>query len=158
MSVFTSDEIRILKSLASGMLKAMGRGAPASNGAAMAGAADDSELDGKYGSPKVRKDPKRWAGASYVGAEYSRCPSDYLQELAGYLDWCANKDAMRPDPKRHRNGTPYYEYDRKNAALARGWAARNAGKTFDPPAQAEAVDDPYGHEEPAQFTEEEYPF
>lgn len=96
--------------------------------------ADDSELDGRFGNPTVRKDPKRWAGASFKGANYSDCPSDYLGVLAEYLDWTADMDAKKPNPPCHSNGTPWFEYNRKDAARARGWARRNRGRRIDPPA------------------------
>jgi hypothetical protein len=129
----TQAEIRVLKALASGLLN----GAGATSGATSTGAvapATDAELDSSRGDPVIRRDPKRWAGPSYVGARYSRCPSEYLICHAESLEFFANRDAKKPDPKKAANGTPYYEYDRLDAARARGWARRNQRKTFDPPA------------------------
>lgn len=142
----SAAEWRALKLLAQAIVAGgvSGGGAPASAGSNGASGsvsqgrrvATDAELDGGYGDKEIRKDPKRWAGASYVGARYSQCPSDYLCVLADFLDWKAAKEAEKPEPKKHANGTPYFEYDRKDAALCRGWAARNRGKELPPPAAA----------------------
>jgi hypothetical protein len=98
--------------------------------------ADDADLDGEWGAPAVRKDPKRWTGASYVGKKYSECPSDYLLQLAGLLDWQAGKDEEKGDT----DSLKYAGYKRRDAARARGWAKRNAGKTFAP---AASVNEPW---------------
>ena len=124
---FTDDEIRTLRGLVAFI---RGGGSP---GAKASGAATDAELDGRFGNRTVKKDPKRWAGASYAGASYSRCSSEYLLCLAEFLEWKADQDSKKPDPKCHQNGTPWYEYDRKDARLARGWARRNEGKEMPPP-------------------------
>lgn len=149
----TPDEIRALKRFAQFL---MGNGgAAASNGAASGGGrvATPGELRGQYGDPKVRKNPKRWAGASYIGATYSRCPSDYLEELAGYLDWCADKESQQANPKKHANGKNFYwEFDRKDAALARGWARANDGKAFPPPNQPSSHGDSGGADDDEPYT------
>lgn len=93
--------------------------------------ADDADLDGEWGAPAVRKDPKRWTGPSYVGKKYSECPSDYLLQLAGLLDWQAAKDKEKGDT----DSLKYAGYKERDAARARGWAARNKGKTFAPAAE-----------------------
>lgn len=76
------------------------------------------DIDGQYGNPEIRKDPPRWKGPSYVGRTYSKCPSDYLRELAGFLQWKAGKNDEDGKAK-------YAEYDRKDAARALAWAERN---------------------------------
>lgn len=87
--------------------------------------ADDRELDSDKGNPTIRRDPKRWlsnGGASFIGARYSECPADYLDEVAGFCEWAADKNERTlaaDDPKRK-----YIDYDRRDAARARGWAAR----------------------------------
>ena len=101
--------------------------------------ADDADLDGQYGDPKVRRDPKRWienGGASFVGCTYSQCPSDYLEAVAGLLEWQAGKDEVNPDPEKSK----WAPRARKDAARARGWAKRNVGKTPQPRAAAPAFD------------------
>lgn len=85
-------------------------------------AAPASDLDSKWGDPEVRYDPKRWRGESYKGRRYSECPADYLLELAGFLDWMAGKDEEEGGAEKLK----YAGYKRKDAARARGWAARVA--------------------------------
>lgn len=103
-----------------------GGGAPAQRTGAGT-VASDEELDGRWGDPEVRYDPKRWTGDSYKGANYSRCPSAYLEELAGFLDWQADMDAKSGDPSKQK----FVEYKRRDAARARGWAIRNREKRAD---------------------------
>ncbi len=155
----TPDEIRFLRSLLKGftadewrVLKAMARavvGAGAVGGGTTAEGprvATAAELADRYGNPKVRKNPKRWAGASYVGATYSECSTDFLLVMAEYLEWGANKDKMKgADARKHeKSGKFYWEFDLRDAALARGWAVRNKGKPMPPPAPPE--DDPVSDE------------
>lgn len=88
--------------------------------------ADDADLDGPYGDPVVRKDPTRWTGPSFVGAKFSDCPPDYLEMLAGLLDWQAGKSDEKNEMA--NNGKPRSGYLRRDAARARGHARRNASK------------------------------
>lgn len=149
----TQEEIRALKwfvKLLRGVTALIkGGGAGNANGAA-AGApgqpqppAPASELDSRFGNPTVRKDPKRWAGPSYIGARYSECPTDYLIETAESYEYFAAKDAQKPDARKHeKSGKFWWELNLKDAARARGWAARNRGKSLPPPVQRPAaVDD-----------------
>jgi hypothetical protein len=81
--------------------------------------ASDSELDSAYGNPKVFSDPKRWitdGGESMKDKLYSECPAEFLDVLAGSLDWLANQ--------LEKEGKPNAGYKRKDAARARGWAKR----------------------------------
>ena len=95
--------------------------APASGYVVAPGAvADDAELDSNYGNPDVRKDPPRWKGDSFKGKKYSACSPEYLDALAGFLDWQAGKD----DEKGTDDGKKYAGYARKDSARARGWAKR----------------------------------
>lgn len=107
-------------------------GAP-SQRASVGAVADDRDLDSQYGDPEVRFDPKRWDGPSYVGKRYSECPSDYLDTLAGFLDWSAGKDESSGDEKKVKNAS----YRRRDAARARGWSRRNAGQRAEPPPSRE---------------------
>ena len=86
--------------------------------AAPGATADAAELDSKYGDPIVKKSPPRWKGEDIAGRKMSECPPESLDSLAGFLDWKAEKNAAEPDRAK------YAEYDRKDAARARGWAAR----------------------------------
>lgn len=81
-----------------------------------------SELDSQYGNPVIKKDPPRWSGPSFVGQPYSACSAEYLESLAGFLEWKAGKN--EEDPERAK----FAAYDRKDAARARGWAQRNREK------------------------------
>lgn len=100
------------------------RAAPAPSPAAVqsapagGGVAPARDLDGKYGNPIVRKDPPRWGGESCKGRPFSECPADYLDELAGFLDWRAEREAEQPEKAK------YARFSRADAARARGWAAR----------------------------------
>jgi hypothetical protein len=111
---------------------------PASSGSASGAVAPDSDLDSQWGDPVVRKDPKRWlesGGASFVGVPFSQCPPDYLDALASLADWKAGKD----DEKGTEEGAKYAKYARKDAARARGWAARiRSGKVAQVPQAAPA--------------------
>lgn len=90
--------------------------------------APDSDLDSKYGDPQVFGDPKFWQGPTMVGKRYSECPSDYLQQLAGLLEWKAGKS--EEEGKTTSSGKPVAPYQRQDAARARGWAERNKGKAI----------------------------
>lgn len=83
--------------------------------------ATDEDLDGPYGNPEVRFDPKRWKGPSYVGQKFSDCPSDYLECFADFADWLADKRRQEGDEKKAG-------YAARDASRARGWAKRNNGQ------------------------------
>ncbi len=113
-----------------GMLRANGAsGSPAANGRTSGGEkiADDRDLDGQYGNPTIKFDPKEkyWQGASYVGYKFSECAPEYLDATARYLDACAYMKRKDGDEKSAG-------YKEKDAARARGWATRNRNN---PPAQ-----------------------
>jgi hypothetical protein len=84
------------------------------------GSASDAELDGKFGDPVIRKDPPRWQGSSYEGRKYSATTPEYLDSLAGLLEWKASKNEAEGDPARAK----FIAFDRRDARLARGWARR----------------------------------
>ena len=105
--------------------------------------AADSDLDGPYGNPEIKFDPKRWSGPSFVGCRFSDCPPDYLETLAGYLDW----QARVADEKNEvlNNGKPKSHYKRLDSGRARGWAKRNASKATGrpaPKAKPDTMNDP----------------
>lgn len=92
--------------------------ATSTGGGAGGGVASERELDSEHGDPIIRKDPPRWSGESFVGCHYSQTTPEYLDEVAGFKDWQASKnDGVEAKKK-------YAAYDRKDAARARGWAAR----------------------------------
>lgn len=73
------------------------------------------DLDGPHGDPEVKaKDPRDWTGPSMTGRRFSQCPPTYLDLLADRYDYFASQEA---DAKKAN-------YNRRDAARARGWAAR----------------------------------
>lgn len=84
--------------------------------------AEDRDLDGQYGNPVVKFDPRDWTGPSMKGREMSECPADFLEMLAGTFDYFAMK-AEEADEKTS-SGKPVAPFKRKDAARARGWAKR----------------------------------
>ena len=78
--------------------------------------ASDEDLDSQYGNPKVYSDPKRWEGPSMKDRLYSECPPEFLDILAGSLEWLAGQ--------LEKEGKPNAGYKRKDASRARGWAKR----------------------------------
>ena len=96
--------------------------------------ATNADLDGPHGDDPVRRDPsaKYWEGESHVGDKLSACPVTYLDALVRYKLACAYMSAK--DPAKAK----YAEYDARDAARAKGWAARlRAG--WQPPGGVGAV-------------------
>lgn len=90
----------------------------AANGAAVA---SDADLDGQYGNPEVKaKSPRDWTGPSMTGKRFSECPPEYLDQVAARLDYFAEQNAASENADDRKKAT----YNRKDAARARGWAAR----------------------------------
>ena len=122
--------------------------AAASAGGAVASAAD---LDGQYGNPEVRKDPKDWTGPSMVGKSFSDCPAEFLDMIASLNEWRAKKDdEAGARGEVNGKGKPKDgHFARLDAARARGWAARaRAGGTKPkaaPQRRAEPEEDPFGY-------------
>ena len=85
--------------------------------------ASDSDLDGQWGDPVIRaKDPRDWTGESQLGKPFSACPADYLDLVAARLDFFADK--AEAEGTLTTTGKPVAPYNRRDAARARGWAAR----------------------------------
>jgi hypothetical protein len=103
------------------------------------------DLDGPYGDPVVKWDPKfGWNGPSYVGSTFSQCPPEYLTALAKAFDAFAKKDKEAGKTFTNKKGqtVPSYTYKEKDAALARGWAERNKRqRPPEKPMQAVAIDE-----------------
>ncbi len=91
----------------------------------------DSELDGKYGNPKVRTMPRDWRGPDYTGWKFSDCPPDFLELHASMLDAFARKQAADPVQAK------FADWSAKDAARARAWAVRLRGAQARP---SEAAD------------------
>lgn len=88
-----------------------------------AAAATDVDLDGAHGNPVIKKDPKRWTGASYAGCNFSDCPAEYLDVLAEFKDWQAGMDERKGTDDDKRKA----KFNRLDASRARGWAQRIRG-------------------------------
>lgn len=87
--------------------------------------ASDTDLDGKYGNPKVRCDPKDWkesGGATRKGWLMARCEPEFLDMYAETLEYFAQKSDA--EGAKASNNKPKSFYDRADAARARGWAKR----------------------------------
>ncbi len=78
--------------------------------------APDTELDGQYGDPEIRFNPRDWTGTSHKNRHYSQAEPEFLDILANTLEFFAEKNAAT-DPKKAG-------YERRDAARARGWARR----------------------------------
>lgn len=112
--------------------------------------ADDRECESEHGDPSVNKDPSQrdWDGPSMVGKRYSECPSDYLIALARFKEWSAGNNDTKAAAGNEKAGK-YASYDRKDAARARGWARRNAGKDMSAKADGDPMPEiPFGEEPP----------
>ena len=88
--------------------------------------ADDADLSGPYGNPEVRlPQSDRWEKwRSYDRVAMSDCPPELLREYARLLEWKAGKDEA--ENKLTSSGKPTAPLQRRDAARARGWAARLA--------------------------------
>lgn len=81
------------------------------------------DLDGPHGDPIINaSDPRDWTGDTMKGRKFSECPPVYLDLWAQRLDYFAEKAAK--DNEVTTSGNPREPYLRKDAARARGWAAR----------------------------------
>jgi hypothetical protein len=98
--------------------------------------AADSDLDSKYGDPKVPTNPRDWKGPSFKGRQFSECPAEFLDLLADTLEYFATKADEKDE--RTGSGKPVSDYKRKDASRARGWAAR-VRKGIAPGAQVNAT-------------------
>lgn len=113
----SQEAIELLKSIDASLRALVKQGAVAHKEIA-----DDRDLDGQYGNPQVKFNPRDWTGPSMTGREMSECPADFLEMLAGTFDYFAMK-AEEADEKTTA-GKPVAPYKRKDAARARGWAKR----------------------------------
>jgi hypothetical protein len=85
--------------------------------------ASDADLDSQWGDPIVRtKDPRDWSKESQLGKPFSECPAEYLDLVASRLDFFAEK--AEAENTLTTGGKPVAPYNRRDAARARGWAAR----------------------------------
>ncbi len=89
------------------------------------------DLDGAHGNPEIKaKDPRNWSGDTMRGKRFSECQPEYLRLLADRYDYFATQET---DAKKAN-------YNRLDAARARGWAARlENGWTAPPSAEADSA-------------------
>ena len=119
--------------------------------AAPAKVADDRDLDGKWGDPEVKFDPRDWSGDSCKGQHMSECPAPFLDLLAETFDYFAAQAEEKGETT--TSGKPVAPYKRMDAARARGWAKRiRAG--YKPAAQPATE----GWAQPAMPDDSEVPF
>lgn len=74
-----------------------------------------AQIQGQYGDPKVKSDPRDWGGPSHKGDPFSQCPPDYLELYADRLDFFGNKNEAAGDARKAG-------FDRLDAGRARRWA------------------------------------
>lgn len=104
--------------------------------------ASDADLDGQYGDPTIKAaDPRDWTGPSQKGKRFSECSSEYLNLVADRLDYFA--DVAEREGKLTSGGKPVAPYNRKDAARARGWAARVRSGRVPQQRQTEAAPDDF---------------
>lgn len=85
--------------------------------------ANDADLDSQWGDPIVRaKDPRDWSKESQIGKPFSECPPEYLDLVAARLDYFAER--AEAEGTLTTTGKPVAPFNRRDAARARGWAAR----------------------------------
>jgi hypothetical protein len=53
--------------------------------------ASDRDLDGKYGNPVLKFNPRDWNGAPFKNRRFSECPPDLLDLVANTFDWFAEQ-------------------------------------------------------------------
>ena len=115
--------------------------------------ATDKELDdpsGK-GDPIVKISPRDWKGDNFKGQRMSACPPEFLDLLASFFDWAAEKKRNEGDSK--------HAYDELDGARARGHARRaRAAQEKERVKDAIASDD-WSHDaaEPSEETPPEAP-
>jgi hypothetical protein len=103
--------------------------------------ASDEDLAHPQGDPQVKFPPKSWRGENYTGKRYSECSPDFLEVLAGTLDWMADN----PQAGKEK----FAKYNRLDAKRARSWARRlRVGWTPPPPPEPRAARAP--RERPAR--------
>lgn len=96
--------------------------------------ASDRDLDGRFGNPELKFNPRDWNGASFKGRRFSECPPDLLDMVANTFDWFADQADQKNE--RTNKGEPVSKYKRADAARARGWAQRiRTGKHVQAPAE-----------------------
>jgi hypothetical protein len=84
--------------------------------------ASDKDLTSEHGNPEIRRDPPRWTGESHVGKTFAEASAEFLDCLAGFLDWKARESDKKDE--RVKGGALKSKFIRLDAARARGWRKR----------------------------------
>ena len=121
---------------------------PSSNGGGSSGGGEaigDSQLNNAWADKKITKDPPKWKGPTQVNRTYSKAPIEWLESMAGFLDWKAQKGREEVPVRMNNKGKPWHESDTFEAKILRGWARRRAAKPTAPAkAAAPQADDDFG--------------
>lgn len=115
------EAVILLRSIDASLKELVGIARAKRGGTSGGGVASDRDLDGKYGDPEVKFNPRDWQGDSCKGLRMSQCPAEFLDLLAETFDYFAGKAEQTNEL---HNGKPVAPYKRKDAERARGWAAR----------------------------------
>lgn len=119
----TEETLRLLKSIDASLRTLVALvGANGAHTDAGQRIATARELDGQWGDPEVRFDPRDWTGPSFKRRRLSQCPPDYLDLLAEAFEYFARKAEEKDE--RTDKGKPVAEFRKSDAAKARGWAKR----------------------------------
>jgi hypothetical protein len=101
------------------------------SGAASVDVADDADLDGTYGNPKVNFNPRDWRGDSMKGL-FGSLNARRSSSICWPARSITSRGRRRKAARRLQAGKPVAPYKRKDAARARGWAKRiRAGYAVD---------------------------
>jgi hypothetical protein len=119
-------------------------GHPSSSGGGSSGggeALSDSQLNNAWADKKITKDPPKWKGPTQVNRTYSKAPIEWLESMAGFLDWKAQKGREEVPVRMNNKNRPWHESDTFEAKILRGWARRKASKPAPAKAAPQADDD-----------------
>jgi hypothetical protein len=114
------SELEAVVKVIQASIQAMAKASPKGGGSQTSGIepGNDKLLDGPYGDPEVKYDPKFWKGDSMVGKRFSQCPSSYLEATANYFGWRMKKLQEEGAEEKKVN---YAKFD---AMKALGWKRR----------------------------------
>lgn len=84
--------------------------------------ASDRDLDGKWGDPVLKFNPRDWTGPSFKNRRLSECPPALLDMVAETFEYFARQSDANNE--RTDAGKRVSDYKRADAARARGWAKR----------------------------------
>ena len=86
-----------------------------------------------WADAEIRKEAKDMKGPSCLGFRPSdpAVSAEGLDRIAGYLEWCAARDAVKPDARKNSKGKFWWETDLLMAAVYRGWAIAKRDGSID---------------------------